>query len=609
MFSYFSALFLLFVIIVSVTFVYEWKGATGNTNSYVSIVTQEVSTVDQKTTDKVVDAASPITLPEKLVLYFDEHAPLVVLVWMIFVLGHFIKLLSGLNYIHQIRHRGIYAVPDIWKKRLAELKHQLGILQQVVLLQSGIIKVPVVIGLTKPLILVPLSLLTNLPASYIESILLHELAHIRRKDFGVNLVQSLMEMIFFFNPALLWISARMREEREACCDDIVLAHGGDKKSYLEALVYFQEQSIADASYAMALKGNRNYLLTRVKRMLTQENKKLTVMEKNILAFGLVGLSALAFIPQNEKDTLAPLQKLSAIEAPLTTAVIKETPQTAQLKALQLIDQLPAKQAVKAKEPVSPVPVIKDTIPQKQKTETQSSSTSTTIDDDGTKTSEIITTENDGKTYHIKKVNGEITLFKVDGKTIAPEDMGAYKQLLEDVERREKEADKKRVVADEKRKIADQKRREMDQQRIALDKQRRKIEQQRMEIDEQRNAMREQRVRADEKRREVTEQRQMTEEKRREVREHRKEADAKRKESQRSNSEVDAIIQELVSQKIIKAGEPLSFTLTQNELTVNGNKQDAAVQQKLKEKYGLGNGDSLQYQTDGKGSTSTTVVRN
>ncbi len=156
-----TALFLLFVIIVSVTFVYEWKGATGNTNSYVS-VTQEVSTVDQKTTDKVVDAASPITLPEKLVLYFDEHAPLVVLVWMIFVLGHFIKLLSGLNYIHQIRHRGIYVVPEIWKKRLAELKHQLGILQQVVLQQSGIVKVPVVIGLTKPLILIPLSLLTNL---------------------------------------------------------------------------------------------------------------------------------------------------------------------------------------------------------------------------------------------------------------------------------------------------------------------------------------------------------------------------------------------------------------------------------------------------------------
>ncbi len=131
----------------------------------------------------------------------------------------------------------------------------------------------------------------------------------------------------------------------------------------------------------------------------------------------------------------------------------------------------------------------------------------------------------------------------------------------------------------------------------------------MENNEQRNKMREQRVRADEKRREITEQRQMTEEKRRELREQKMEAAEIRKGSQRSNSEVDAIIQELVSQKIIKAGEPLSFTLTQNELTVNGSKQDAAVQQKLKEKYGLGNGDSFQYQTDGKGSTSTTVVRN
>ena len=111
------------------------------------------------------------------------------------------------------------------------------------LLESAIVKVPVVIGLLKPVILLPLGLLSNLPPDQVEAVLLHELAHIRRKDYLVNLLQSFAEVVFFFNPALLWISSLMREERENCCDDVAISHIKNKKQFIHALVAFQEYAM------------------------------------------------------------------------------------------------------------------------------------------------------------------------------------------------------------------------------------------------------------------------------------------------------------------------------------------------------------------------------
>ena len=614
-----TGLFLLFVITVGATFFREWN-TTGNAASPVFIKAETVNSSTSTTaTGGIVTGAGYI---ETLLNYLDEHAPLIVSIWMLFVLVHFIKLLSGLHYIHRIRHKHVFEATDEWKLRLENLKDALGIHQKILLLQSGIVKVPAVVGITKPLILVPLSLLSNLPASYVESILLHELAHIRRKDFGVNLLQSAMEMIFFFNPALLWISSCMREEREACCDDIVLAQGGDKKSYLEALIYFQDQHTTAAPYAMALQGNKNYLLTRVKRMLTHENKKLTIMEKNILAIGLIGLSALAFVPQSEKQIL-PVKPAVAVEVPVQAVVVKEIPHVVSIAPTKPIVALPIKAVTTPKQVVEPVPVVRDTVPKKMVNETRSTSTSVYIDDDGTKTSEITTSGNDGKTYRVKKVNGVITEFMVDGKTIAKEDMGNYQQVLDDIERRQIESDKQRAIADEKRKVADQKRREMDAQRrdadaqrremdaqrVTADKQRRKVEQQRIVADEKRREMSEQRVRSDEKRRETNERRQEADEIRQEARAREREAQQKRKEAQKSDSEISVIVQDLINQKIIKAGDPLTFTLNNQELTVNGTRQDAALHQKLKEKHSIGATDLFQYQSDNKGTTRATVVRN
>jgi beta-lactamase regulating signal transducer with metallopeptidase domain len=159
----------------------------------------------------------------------------------------------------------------------------MGITSAIQIMESGIAKVPMVIGHLKPLILVPLGMLASLPQAELEAILIHELAHIRRKDYLVNILQSLLEIIFFFNPAVLWTSSLIKREREHCCDDIAIATASSKVIYIKALVACQEYMHEQPAYAMALNGEKKHLLSRVKRLAVNDRKPITYVEKSILA--------------------------------------------------------------------------------------------------------------------------------------------------------------------------------------------------------------------------------------------------------------------------------------------------------------------------------------
>ncbi len=256
-----------------------------------------------------IDVATTAVLPQHpgqlIIQYMNQHAPWFMMAWAFIFLIKCIRLLSGFYYIHQIRRISIQSVPAHWEETLVRLSHSLGVQKVVRLLESGIVKTPVTIGFFKPVIFLPLGLLTQLPADQVETILLHELAHIRRKDYLVNILHSFTETIFFFNPAFLWISARLREEREACCDDIVVAHTPHKATYLHALVAFEEQAVSGTSLQLRLGSRQEHLLQRVKRMLTRENKKLTIMERISLIFGLIAITAFSFMPEKESARPAP----------------------------------------------------------------------------------------------------------------------------------------------------------------------------------------------------------------------------------------------------------------------------------------------------------------
>ncbi len=98
----------------------------------------------------------------------------------------------------------------------------MGLKKSVSLLQSSWINSPLVIGAFKPLILLPASLVVGLPPDELDSILAHELAHVMRHDYLLNLLQIAVETLLFYHPAVWWISSRIRIERENCCDDIAI---------------------------------------------------------------------------------------------------------------------------------------------------------------------------------------------------------------------------------------------------------------------------------------------------------------------------------------------------------------------------------------------------
>lgn len=238
--------------------------------------------------------------------YFTSHADVIVLIWFLIICARCIQFAAGLQHVYYLRRNKTIAAGAYWERKINGLANSMGIKTTVAIMQSGIAKIPMVLGHFKPVILIPIGLLTALSAEEVESILIHELAHIRRKDFLVNLLQNLMEIVFFFNPAVLWVSALIKSERENCCDDIVVAQTSSKVSYIKALVSCEEYHSAMPAYAMGLGGKNGHFLNRVKRMLSNNNQSLNRMEKAVLTICLVSaviITAAFSKPDHVKATL------------------------------------------------------------------------------------------------------------------------------------------------------------------------------------------------------------------------------------------------------------------------------------------------------------------
>jgi GWxTD domain-containing protein len=149
--------------------------------------------------------------------------------------------------------------------RMRKLARRIGEFHAVALLESALTDVPVVIGVLRPAILVPLGMLAGLSPTQVEAILLHELAHIRRFDYLVNLVQTVVESLLFYHPAVWWVSHVIREEREKCCDDAVVASQPDAREYASALLALEQWRGREP----ALAATGGDLVRRIRRILNQ----------------------------------------------------------------------------------------------------------------------------------------------------------------------------------------------------------------------------------------------------------------------------------------------------------------------------------------------------
>lgn len=315
----FTASFLLFIVTVSGTFFIQVGRISAETTALpVSLVAENTVVQHTAVIQQGFQTKASAGL-DALAGFFNEYAAVIVFCWLLVISLKCVRLFAGLYNIQQIKKRNTSSVGSYWSLRVQQLSAQLGIKGHVQFLQSGIVKVPMVIGHFKPVIFFPLGALTALPPQDVEAILMHELAHIRRRDYLVNLLQHFAEIIFFFNPAVLWVSALIKIERENCCDDIALTQTGNKKTYINALVSFQEFDATLPAYATAFSNKKEYLLQRVKRMVYNNNKSLNNMEKIFIAgcIFLTGTLSLVYAQAKKETTVKTEQVASPAYVPET----------------------------------------------------------------------------------------------------------------------------------------------------------------------------------------------------------------------------------------------------------------------------------------------------
>lgn len=277
---------MLFVVAIFFTFYTELQKPIGAEADQVVINLSSGVTNQPVITNVQHDMYSGLN---KILSLWNAYAYQIVLIWFLIICGKSIQLMVGLNGVYHLRKHKTYAAGKKWDEKLAMLAEKLGLSQPVKMVQSGIAQAPMVVGHFKPLILVPLGLLSGLSDAEVEAILSHELAHIKRKDYLVNLLQSFIEIVFFFNPAVLWVSQLIKTEREHCCDDLAIACVSDRKNYVQALIVCQEFKQRAPAYAMAITGKKGSLLHRASRMLFNTNSTLNKMEKTILTIALVSV--------------------------------------------------------------------------------------------------------------------------------------------------------------------------------------------------------------------------------------------------------------------------------------------------------------------------------
>lgn len=191
--------------------------------------------------------------------------PWIVSMWLFGVLALSIRLVGGFIQTRRLRRKKTRQVADWRQEALIRLAHRLRVSKPVVILESALAQAPMAIGWLRPVILFPASALAGLTPDQLEAILAHELAHIRRYDYLINLLQTVIETLLFYHPAVWWVSRQIRIERENCCDDMAVAVCGNALVYARALT--KVERLRKARLELAVTANGGLLMNRISRLV------------------------------------------------------------------------------------------------------------------------------------------------------------------------------------------------------------------------------------------------------------------------------------------------------------------------------------------------------
>lgn len=387
-FKYHLAFASLLAIVLSAacTFTMLYDGATNVSQQDYAVPTTVLSSAD--TYQLALSTHAPNWF-DASIGFLDKNSALIVGVWMMGLFVFFMKMLYGLYFVNQIRFSAYSLKDKSWQNRIDKYLINLGSSRSVEIAQSALIEMPMMIGFFKPMILFPVGVINGMEVKEVEAIIAHELSHVLRNDYIVNIIQSCIEVLFYFNPAVWWLSSVVRSEREHSCDDMAIKLTNSNVQYAKALLKLGYQQNGSNSLVMSFGGKKKKLLLRVQRVLNNSQHKPRVMEKIITSILLLVLIVGISMGANTNDSPAH-KKVEKLEFPNSIFVQGES-------------------SNEVKEYISI-----DTLPNKDKASCQ------------------IMYYNDDKRVDIWKEDGKVVKLWVDGKRIAQEDYSKYQRYIDEV---------------------------------------------------------------------------------------------------------------------------------------------------------------------------------
>lgn len=269
----------------------------------------------------------------------ERLLPYISMAYLLLMIFLCVRWFMGYRQTQLIRYQGLRKMPAEWRLFVQKITAQLNIKKTVRVFLSEQVSTPLTIGFLKPIILVPMASINHLSTQQMEAVLLHEMAHIKRYDYLVNILLSIAEIGLFFNPFTQLISKSIRQERENSCDDWVLQFQYEAPVYAEALLRIAYLQQAPA-LAMTATGKKNDLLYRVKRMIEQKENRFSY-RKQLLAFFIVTgiLSSVAWLSpikssRNEQPIASQSKKIK-----LATPAKRAQPYTVEPMAIRVDNPL------------------------------------------------------------------------------------------------------------------------------------------------------------------------------------------------------------------------------------------------------------------------------
>ncbi len=364
----FSALNLLLILAVITFLLQDWPAQTVSPladTGASSPILQTSGTVNTTSIDSGSD--------------LSEWVPFLTPLWLVGYLLLLLRFFVGRLSLLGLRLQATEILDPEWTTRFARLSDRLAIRRRVRLMASPFSSVPITFGWIKPVILLPIGLINHLSPQEVEAILIHELAHIQRRDYLWNTWQQCLECLFYYHPLTWWLSRQITDEREHLCDEITLQQDANALTYAKALLHIQEWHTLPRHAALAATGRKDALLHRIQRIIDHSVNPDTMQRKWLIPM---------------------LMTIPAI-------------------AIALMAWIPSAEGISDGSPESPITELRDSVPEKK-----------IVRKEIHKEVQKIVEENDGVREEATFENGKLTELKINDKTVAPKDYGNHKDLID-----------------------------------------------------------------------------------------------------------------------------------------------------------------------------------